>query len=326
MPAIAQPPSRSDEDTRDLGFGSVVAQESRDRLLNRDGSFNVVRRGLGFFESLNTYHALLTLRWPQFLGAVIAFYAVVNALFAIGYLLCGDGALEGGGPIVGHGFAQAFFFSVETLATIGYGNIAPMSVAANALMTVESLIGLLSIALMTGLMFARFSRPTARIRFSTRALIAPYRGMRALMFRIANERNNQLVELEAKVILSRFEGSNGTSIRRFYELPLERRKVAFFPLSWTIVHPIDEQSPLRGLTATELRAANAELLVLLTGFDETFSQIVHTRSSYASDEIDWGAKFRNVFSPPRADRRLSIDIGRLDETDPAILPGVETRA
>jgi inward rectifier potassium channel len=173
------------------------------------------------------------------------------------------------------------------------------------------LVGLLGFALATGLLFARFSRPTAKIIFSERAVVAPYRGITAFEFRIANARRNQLIEVEAKVLFARFEDSDGNSIRRFYTLALERNKVVFFPLSWTIVHPIDEASPLFGLTAADLTATNAEFLVLLTGIDETFSQTVHARSSYQADEVIWNAKFSSIFKKGGKGNTLSIDVRRL---------------
>jgi inward rectifier potassium channel len=166
-------------------------------------------------------------------------------------------------------------------------------------------------ALATGMIFARFSRPTAKILFSHSAVIAPYRGITAFEFRIVNSRKNQLIELEAKVLFSRIEDSPGKAGRQFHELPLERRKVVFFPLSWTIVHPIDEQSPLNGLTEEDLHQGQAEFLVLLAGIDETFSQTVHARSSYRADEIIWNAKFTNIFTRLEGNDRLGIDVSRL---------------
>ncbi len=300
------------EEERDLGFGSVVAGEKRFRLLNRDGSFSVARTGLGFWTSISPYHALLTMSWGMYLALASVLYLAVNALFACAYLLCGPGALAGADVGQVHSeFLRAYFFSVQTLATIGYGHISPSGLPANMLVTVESLVGLLGFALVTGLLFARFSRPTARILFSDTAVIAPYRGITAFEFRIANQRSNEIIELEAKVLYSRMERSEGKDVRRFYELTLERRKVTFFPLSWTIVHPIDASSPLHELTAHDLRESDAEFLILLTGIDETFMQTVHARSSYKPHEIVWNAKFADIFQRPSGDSPLTIDVSRL---------------
>jgi inward rectifier potassium channel len=305
-----------EEKAPDLGFGTVVASESRRRLLNHDGSFNVARHGLGLRASLSLYYSLLTMSWPGFLLLLGAAYLLTNAVFGAGYLLLGPGALAGastGTSLLARSL-DAFFFSVHTFSTVGYGNVVPATTAANLVVTLESMVGLFSVALATGLVFARFSRPLADIVFSDRAVIAPYRDITAFEFRIANRRRNQIIELEAKVIFSRMEREGERLVRRFYDLPLERRKVTFFPLSWTIVHPIDDASPLRGLCAADCGGlADAEFLVLLTGMDETFSQAVHARSSYKADEIVWNARFDDVFQHPTATRSIGIDVGRIHD-------------
>jgi inward rectifier potassium channel len=307
----------SEEEQRDLGFGSVVSRESRLRLLNRDGTFNVARKGLNFWSSLNLYHSLLTMSWWKFYGLVTLFYLLLNAVFAVAYMLCGADALRGatGDSVLGDGFGRAFFFSVETFSTIGYGNIVPVGFAANTLVTLESLIGLLAVALSTGMLFARFSRPTALIVFSKKAIIAPYKGITAFEFRITNGRSNEIIEMGARVVLTRFEQVDGHRTRRYYNLTLERDKVAFLPLSWTIVHPIDEASPMLGITHEDMREANAEFLILLTGIDETFSQTVHTRSSYIAEEIVWNARFVNLFQREADEDMLTVDVRRLDNIE-----------
>ena len=301
----------------DLGFGSVVARESRRRLLNRDGSFNVRRHGLSFWESLSAYHYLLTISWPKFFGVVVAAYLLANALFAVVYRLSGEAALTGMHATTQLGrFGEAFFFSVHTLATIGYGTIAPSTLAANVIVTIETLIGLVGVAVMAGISFARFSRPVARILFSRNAVIAPYRGGRAFMFRIANQRSSQLIDLEARVLLSRRKRDGATATdREFLTLALERERVAFFPLTWTVVHPIDAASPLRDWTSEDLIECEAEFLVLLNAFEETFSQTVHSRSSYKTAEVVWGARFLSMFEPPDEEGVISVDIHRLHDIE-----------
>jgi inward rectifier potassium channel len=310
------------EEPKDLGFGSVVGGARQQRLLNRDGSFTSRRLGFSPFTYLNGYHALLTMTWPRFLGYVTASYVATNALFAVAFLWCGDQAL-GGSPTqqMGGRFFRAFFFSVDTFATIGYGNVYPIGMAANMIVTVESLIGLLFVALLTGLVFARFARPTAALMFSDAAVVAPYQGKTGFMFRVANARSNQLMELEAKVQYSRLDGPG----RRYDQLKLERTKVVFFPLSWTIVHPIDETSPLRGLEHADLVRQDAEFDILMSGIDETFSQTVHARSSYKPQEIVFGAKFANIYNPVDQDGTISIDVSRLSDIEVAPLdePGDE---
>jgi inward rectifier potassium channel len=307
------------DEERDLGFGSVVASESRQRLLNRNGTFSVERTGLGFWATISPYHALLTMSWVRFLGLASAFYLLVNALFAWGYVLCGPGALQGAQDArIQSQFLRAYFFSVQTLATIGYGHITPSGLQANFLVTIESLAGLLGFALVTGMLFARFSRPTAKVVFSNVAVIAPYRGLTAFEFRIANRRNNQIIELEAKVLYSRMEVAEGRKVRRFYDLNLERRRVTFFPLSWTIVHPIDGTSPLREVTSKDLEESDAEFLILLTGIEETFSQTVHARSSYKPHEIVWNARFSDIFRRTDGDGPLTIDVGRIHQIEKTV--------
>lgn len=312
--------SQEEERDRDLGFGAVVARQSRQRLLNRDGTFNVVRRGLGLRASLSLYYSLLSMSWPRFLLVGLAGYLLINALFATGYYLFGPDALAGDeSTTVGGRWLQSFFFSVHTISTVGYGHIVPTSLSANLLMTVEAIFGLFGLALGTGLIFARFSRPLAGIVFSRNAIIAPYRGIRAFEFRVANRRRNQIVDLEARVIFARLDKTDGLIRRVFDELELERRQVSFFPLSWTVVHPIDEASPLFGLSRRDLLESDAEFLVLLTGMDETFSQMVHARSSYKADEVRWGVRFRNIFEET-GDSHIAMEVSRLDEVEEAELP------
>jgi len=311
------------QEPKDLGFGSVVAAQSRVRLMNRDGTFNVQRGGRLAAIIGNPYHSLLTINWAAFLGVLATVYLVANIVFALGYMAIGPrGLLESDTAFPAGSFLQAFFFSIETFATIGYGSIVPTTVRSNFLMLVESFVSLISIALATGLIFARFSRPIPHIRFSARALIAPYLGQTGFMFRIANARRNEIVGIEATVILARFTTTNGVRARTFTELALERKRVIFFALSWTVVHPIlDETSPLWGLTAEELLDSEAEFLILLSGTDETFFQTVSARGSYTASEVDWGQKFANVFLPPTPQGIVRIDLALLDATEPAPLRG-----
>jgi inward rectifier potassium channel len=310
----SRPPASLSPDRNDLGFGSVVSRQSRERLLNRDGSFNVRREGLGFFQSLSAYHWLLELTWTRFLLVLSASFLAVNLLFAYAFYLCGPDALIGVEAKDGVGrFLADFFFSVQTFATIGYGGIAPARFAANVLVVLEAVTGLLVVALAAGLSFARFARPRARILFSERAVIAPYGSGTAFMFRIANARRNELLDLTVRVLLARRERAGD---REFLPLPLERESVLFFPLSWTVVHPIDSTSPLFGKQAEDLEADRAEFLVLLSATDETFAQVVHARCSYEAREVVCGARFASLFNPPDEDGGISIDVGRLSEIEP----------
>ena len=313
----------TEQDLRDLGFGAVVSRESQQRLLNRDGSFNVERKGLRFWSSFSAYHAMLTMPWAQFFAIAALLYLVVNALFASAYLACGPGSL--GSNTAGmehHTYLRAFFFSVQTLSTIGYGQVVPIGTAANTVVTVESLVGLFGFAIVTGLLFARFSRPTAKMLFSRHAVIAPYQNGTAFEFRVANARSNELIEVSAKMLVSRFEEVDGLRTRRYYPLQLERSSVVFLPLTWTVVHPIDPSSPLYGETEQSLRASQTEFLVLLSGFDETFSATVHTRTSFVPNEVLWGFHFASAFVLGKGSgNKVAVDMRQFDaveRTQPAL--------
>jgi inward rectifier potassium channel len=299
---------------RDLGFGSVVSRESRKRLLNRDGTFNVLRSGMGWLETFAP-HELLQISWLKFIGVLVGVYLVLNVIFALLFVLFGPRDLAGPGmEMLGGRMSQAFFFSIQTFATIGYGQIGPNGMAANLIVTVEALVGMMYQALATGLLFVRFARPRADILFSRLAVIAPYNDGVSLQFRIANLRRNEIIELEAEVLYSAMEpDSRGGVVRRYTRLPLERNRVVFFPLAWTIVHPIDAASPLQGKTRREMADKNAEILVLLSGIDETFEQTVHARSSYTADEIAWNARFSSMYLP--ADGDVRVDLKRLHEVE-----------
>jgi inward rectifier potassium channel len=283
------------------------------RTINKDGSMNVHRRGLKTFAG-NLYLYLVNMSWPKFLGLVTAAYLVMNTLFAAGYLSLGSGALHASERDLGLGnFARAFFFSVQTLTTVGYGALYPYGTAANVMAAVEAAFGLMGFALATGLLFARFSRPTARLVFSDGMVIAPFREGSSLQFRIANQRRNVLMEVHADLMLMTVEqDSQGQLKRNFVELKLERRHVFFLALTWTIVHPIDETSPLWGKTREDLEKLQAEALILIKGFDDTFSQVVHARYSYRWDEIEWSAKFVPAFYPA-PEGHMVLDVGKVGE-------------
>lgn len=254
--------------------------------------------------SQDAYFFLLTRPWPWLLALFAGLYLGVNALFALAYLGCGDAIANARSG----SFADAFFFSVQTLATIGYGTWAPRTFAAHVLVAVEAFVGLLGFALATGLAFAKFSRPTARVLFSDVAIVAPRDGVPSLMFRMANERGNQIVEAEVHAVLARDETTaEGEAVRRFHDLPLVRRRNALFALTWTAVHPITPESPLAGATPESLAAAEAEVVVSLVGLDETVSQTVHARHVYPASRIRWGVRFADVVSRlPGGGRRVDL--------------------
>jgi inward rectifier potassium channel len=234
--------------------------------------------------------------WSRFMAVVSGFYVLANWLFALAYLSLGEGALEGASRAgVGARFADCFFFSVQTLATIGYGRMTPHGLGANLLVTFEALLGLSGVALATGLMFARFSRPTARVVFSNRAMLSMHDGVPSLVIRMANARLNQILEARARVSLVRDEVTiEGERYRNFYDLKLERGESPIFALSWTVVHPIDRESPLYGVTAQGLSDMRAEIFVSVSGLDETFGQTIHSRFSYIPDEVVFDGHFDDI--------------------------------
>jgi inward rectifier potassium channel len=240
---------------------------------------------------------------------VLAAYVGLNTFFGFLYFEMPPDSVQGSeAPTEMGRLWNDFFFSGHTLTTVGYGNLAPHGIAANVTATLEALVGLLTFSIITGFLVARVSRPSARIGYSRNALISPYNGGKAVMFRIANERSNSLMELKAQVTLMTVVNSTGTLERKFDLLNLERDSVTLFPLTWTIVHPIDENSPLWGKTAEDLAALQMELIILVKGFDETFSQTVHSRYSYLHDEFVWGAKFLPAFRVEEAgDLLLEVD-------------------
>ena len=286
------------------------------RTINDDGSFNVSRRGVGLRDK-GFYLHLMSSNWPFFLAQVGLAYTFVNVLFAALYCWIGVESLAGAthdGPL--DSFLNAFFFSVQTFTTVGYGHVAPRGIAANSVAAFEAMTGLLAFALGTGLLYGRFSRPSARIAFSRQMVIAPFNDGRALMFRVANQRPNVLMELEATVLMMTVEEGSGGMQRRYQPLSLERDKVFFLPLSWTLVHAIAEDSPLNGLGPKELQALQAEFLILVKAFDDTFGQTVHARRSYTFDEVEWGQRFLPAFAVT-GDGDLELDLSLLNAAAPA---------
>ena len=294
---------------QDLGLGGRLSERSQSRILNHDGTFNVRRNDLGPFHPYNAYHTLLSMPVRRLLALVAAVYLCTNLLFASLYWLGGPDALDGAAATPLTRFEDCFFFSVQTLATIGYGKLVPKTHLANALVAVEALVGLLGFAILSGLLFARFTRPTARIAFSDKALIAPYGNGWALMFRLVNLRNHNLADVHAIVTFARWVDEDGVRKRRFNQLDLERSFIIFMPLHWVIVHPITDESPLRGFTEEAFRASDPELVCLVSGHDETFAQTVHAKISYDSSEIVWGGRFRDMYFGDTD--RVSIDLDRL---------------
>ncbi len=281
----------------DLGLGLQPAVQNQ-RTINRDGTSNSRRTGVPFFRTADIYNSLINMSWGMFNLLVFAAYVAINIFFASIYVIIGIQNLDGiktGGSTFQH-FMDAFFFSAQTISTVGYGHISPSGLPASSVAALESLIGLLSFALATGLLYGRFSRPSAKIRYSKNIIVAPYHDITALMFRLANFRSNQLVELEVQVMFTYNAIIDGKAIRQFMPLELERSNISLLTLSWTVVHPITEDSPLKTMNLEFLQHNEAEFIVMLKAFDDSFSQTVQSRTSYSDEEIIWGAKFLPAFS------------------------------
>ena len=278
----------------------------------------VVRVGWHALRHRDLYHWFLTLPLPAVAALCIGVYLLINALFA-GLYLVDTGGIAHARP---GSFADAFFFSIQTVATIGYGNMYPLTGYTNALVTIETVTGLLYFALITGLLFTRFSRPSARVQFTRVAVIGQYEGVPTLMFRMANERRNQILRAEVQVTLLRYEESpEGIPMWRQRDLALVRGQSSFFSLTWTIFHRIDEQSPLWGETADSLAAKDAEIVVLLAGVDEVLSQTVYARHTYDAADIRWGYRFADVLSADSSggEERVVVDMTRFHDVEPAPL-------
>jgi inward rectifier potassium channel len=259
----------------------------------RDGRFEIV--GLNAWHShwRDPYHLILTIPWQGFTALVAGTYFGANVLFALLYLAGGD-CIANAAP---GSFWDRFFFSVQTFGSIGYGTMYPKTAYANWTVTIESLLSLVGIAMLTGLAFARFSNPTARVAFSDVATISPHESVPTLSFRMANQRSNQILEAQLKVFLLRDElTAEGQYIRRIHDLPLVRNQSPSFALSWLALHPIDPSSPLFGMTPATLVDTNSTVVVTLSGVDETVTQMMYARHSYAPQDILWNYRFINLVS------------------------------
>lgn len=310
----------SEHDFRDLGFGTRIGANN-ERLVNQDGSFNVRRNG-GGLGAIHPYQFLITIRWWQFWVLVLLFYLTLNSLFALFYMWAGvenlSGAPTSGGLAA---FAHAFYFSVQTFTTVGYGSISPVGHTTSLISSFEAMLGLMGFAIATGVLYGRFAKPSAKIRFSRMALIAPYQGISSFQVRIVNRRKNQLIEVTAEIFMVRYETIKGEKIQRYYKLPLERDRITLFPLNWTLVHPIDPHSPIYGKTYEDLLHSNTEFLVMVKGFDDTFAQEVHARSSYKTHELVWGGRFLPTYYTNEQGLTV-LEIDKIDDFEEVRIPGL----
>ncbi len=304
----------------DLGLGGKLSERSPVRLVNHDGTFNVRRNDLGPLHPYNAYHTLLSLPVRQLLALIVGCYVATNLVFAGLYWIAGPDALTGAVRAPFGRFEDCIFFSVQTLATIGYGTLVPHTQTANALVAIEALVGLLGFAMLAGLLFGRFTRPTAKLRFSRNAIIAPYHNGWALMFRLVSLRSHDLTDVRAVVSLARWVDENGVRRRQFDQLSLERDSIMFMPLHWVVVHPIEKGSPLSGMSREVLADAAPEVICVISADDETFAQTVHAKTSYDDGDLVWGGRFRDMYLADAG--HVAIDLTRLDEFDAVEAPRV----
>ena len=303
----------------ELGFGSVLTDVTQG-IINKDGSFNVRKTGVPFTESFGIFHFFITMSWLKFLGYIFFLYLVINLIFTFLYMIAGVGGIGG---IDDKNFLDkilfTFFFSTQTFTTVGYGTISPSGIIQNFIASFESLIGLLSLAFATGLLYGRFSKPVAKILYSNNALIAPFKEFNAFQFRVANQRNkHEMIEVEVSLIFTVIENNEGLLKRKFYNLELEYSKISFFASTWTVNHIIDENSPLYGLSKEDLRDMDAEFLILLKGFDTSYAQIVQSLYSYRFPDIILGAKFTKIYGRTRSGKMV-VELDRINEHEPAEL-------
>ena len=291
-------------------------------LVNKDGSINVRKTGLPFWERISLYHFLLRLpRW-KFLLTVFLFYGLMNTLFAGVYVIIGVENLQG--VLVDNdmlnNFQQAFFFSSQTLTTVGYGHISPVGLAANIVASLESFIGILSFALVTGLLYGRFTRPRAYLMFSDNVLVAPYRVMNSLMVRTATYKDSHLTDVEAQITVMIYLTEAGVRTRRFFNLPLEIKKINSLALSWTLVHAINEESPLYLMNYNDFVESEIEIMYHLKAFDDHFSNIVQQRTSYVASDIVYGARFLPMFHKSEDNTTTIVELDKINEHELVALP------
>ncbi|QCK15035.1 ion channel [Mangrovivirga cuniculi] len=296
---------------RDPGTGDKV-QYRAGRTINKDGSFNVKRKGRTYIL-VSTFEWLINIRWSLFFLVLILGYVFTNLIFAIIYYKIGVENIGGIDTLsTNNPFFIAYFFSFQTFTTVGYGALHPLGLTTNIIASFEAFLGFMMFAIATGLLYSRFSRPKAKILFSDHALLVDKKDKKMLQFRIGNIKSNTLMEAEIEVIMQKKEIGPGGPVYNFYNLKLERNYILFFPLNWTIVHEIDEKSPLYGFNESNKEDFNFELMIHFKAFDDTFSEHVHQRYSYTSNEIAFGCKFVPAYHSDRHGHTV-FDLNKISE-------------
>jgi len=298
----------------DTGFGTSATSYGG-RFINKDGSFNLRKKGMPFWERLSLFHTALNMpRWKCF-ALIVIFFLFINLCYTFIYLIIGTEQFTGMLAQTGwQKFEELYFFSTETYTTVGYGRVNPVGTAANFVASIEALSGFLSLAIATGLIYGRFSKPKAYLLFTKHGLIAPYRGGTGFMFRFTPYKDkHSLTNVEVRVNLSLLQPENDQMIYKFYDLPLERSRVDSLPMNFTVVHPIDDNSPLSGFTYEDMKAADVEIYVLIRAFDEVYSATVLQRTSYTYDEIIFNAKFVPMYRESEDRNTTILELHKLNE-------------
>lgn len=298
---------------KDPGLGSKYTGAVK-RMINSDGSYNIVRKG-GLTGFRDIYKALIELSWLKFFTYSILVYLIINIFFAFLYMLVGIKEISGLNAIHSD-FLNAFFFSVQTFTTVGYGFLAPVGPWAGIISTFEAFIGLMYFALITGLLWGRFSKPSAKIAFAKNIILTNYKDGQAIMFKMVNQRKSVLINttVQCMLVLDNGEGKEAHN-KQYHRIPLELDAVQFFPLTWTLVHAINEESPFKGMTVKELKRRNAEMIVLVEAFDETFSQNIIKKHSFAEDQWLAGVKFERNFRT-NDKGQIELHVHHIDRVSP----------
>jgi len=295
------------------GFGTNTSSYGG-RFINKNGKANVEKRGIYLLHRISWYHTMIDMPAWQFLLIILAFYLSINFIFALLYFAIGIEYLQGIDPSGTEWvkFGQTYFFSAQTFTTVGYGHISPSGFLASTVSALEALIGLLSFAIATGLFFGRFSKPVAFLKFSHNAIIAPYKDKTALMIRLTPFKNTNLTDAEAKITVGIIVEEEGVVSNKFYSLDLELDKINALTLSWTLVHPITEDSPLYQFGKEDFETINGEILVYIKTFDDMFSNTVAIRTSYTFEEVIYGAKFQPMYFRNVANTKTILHLDKLN--------------
>lgn len=305
---------------RNTGFGTN-ANSYGGRFVNKNGTANIEKRGMHFLHRISWYHTMIDMPAWKFMMVILLFYVGINLIFALAYFAIGiehlDGISMGDSSL--SKFGQAYFFSAQTFTTVGYGHISPVGFLTSLLSAAEALIGLLSFAIATGLFFGRFSKPTAFLKFSHNAVVAPYAGNTGLMIRMTPFKNTNFTDAEAKMTLGMSVEENGVRVNKFYSLDLELARINALTLSWTLVHPINEESPLYQFVKEDFENTIGEIFVYIKTFDDMFSNTVATRTSYTFNEVIYGAKFVPMYERSIDNTKTILDLDKLNQYEYCVI-------